>query len=59
MSDWKAVASALAPEIPADQLERVTGPLASLEAEFRPLAAGLPVHVDPAFGVAMDEEPAE
>lgn len=34
MTDWKMVAAALAPDIPAEALDKATGPLKPLEESF-------------------------
>jgi hypothetical protein len=46
--DWKAVARALALEIPEADLDRITPALEALEAAFRPLAAEIPHETEPA-----------
>ncbi len=46
--DWKAVAGALAPDIPETDLDRITPALDALEAAFRPLAAEIPHETEPA-----------
>lgn len=42
MTDWKKIASALEPEIPAADIEKVAPVLDALEAAFRPLRASIP-----------------
>ena len=56
MKDWKTIAQAFAPEIPADALDRIAGPLNTLEEAFRPLCKRLPVELEPATIFRMDEE---
>lgn len=48
--DWKAVAAVLAPDIPAEQVERLAPSLNGLEAAFRPLVneERLPLDTEPA-----------
>ena len=41
MTDWKALAAARCPDIPADAVARITPGLEALEATFRPLTAQL------------------
>ncbi len=38
MTDWKALAAARCPDLPADAIVRIAPALESLEAAFRPLA---------------------
>jgi hypothetical protein len=42
VTDWKKIASALEPEIPAEDIEKVVPVLEALEAAFRPLRASIP-----------------
>ncbi len=58
MTDWKAVAKARGVEIPDEEMERVTGPLESLERVFRPLAGNLPASLEPEPSVRLDEDAA-
>ncbi len=46
--DWTAAAAAHAPDIPADQLARITPSLDALEAAFRPLVERLTHETEPA-----------
>lgn len=46
--DWTAAAAAHAPDIPADQIARITPSLDALEAAFRPLVARIPLDAEPA-----------
>jgi hypothetical protein len=48
MTDWTALANALALNIPEADLARAVGPVAALEPLFRPLAATLTSDVEPA-----------
>jgi hypothetical protein len=41
MTDWKALAQARGLNLPDKELDRISAPLAALEAAFRPLVAGL------------------
>jgi hypothetical protein len=41
MTDWKTLAAARCPDIPADALARMVPALESMEAAFRPLTARL------------------
>lgn len=41
MTDWKALAAARCPDLPADAIVRIAPALESLEATFRPLAENL------------------
>jgi len=47
MRDWKAIARGLGLEAAAT--DAVSAPLEALEREFRPLAADLPMEIEPAF----------
>ncbi|HLK63415.1 MAG TPA: hypothetical protein VKU19_08245 [Bryobacteraceae bacterium] len=51
MKDWKAIAKASGLGVPEDELDRVIGPLDTLEEAFRPLVKQLTVDVEPATGV--------
>ncbi|HZO52153.1 MAG TPA: hypothetical protein VFB63_05535 [Bryobacteraceae bacterium] len=54
--DYRKLAAALAPDIPAAELDRVVQPLESLEAAFRPLTAALADETEPAFTVRLSTE---
>lgn len=41
MTDWKALAAARCPDLPADAVARIAPALESLETAFRPLVATL------------------
>lgn len=47
--DWNRIASGVAPEIPAPELEKVVNVLQSLEAQFAPLRQCLPHDTEPAL----------
>ncbi len=47
--NWKVIAAALTPDIPAGDLDRVIVPLEGLEAQFRPQVARLPLETEPAY----------
>lgn len=57
MTDWNSLVAAHGLDIPAEELSRVTAPLDALEAAFRPLAAHLPVDLEPAVIFECPEEP--
>lgn len=46
MTDWRKLASAADPPIPAEDIERAVPVLEALEAAFRPLAASIPAGAD-------------
>jgi len=54
--DYRKLAAALAPDIPAEELDRAVQPLEALEAAFRPLTAGLADETEPAFTVKLPTE---
>jgi hypothetical protein len=56
MKDWKAIAKACAPEIPAGDLDRIVAPLNSLEETFRPLVKDLPPGLEPVLEFGEEEE---
>jgi 5'-3' exonuclease len=55
MTDWKLLAEAQHLDIPADELGRVTAPLAALEAAIQALTADLRPELEPA--VVFDPSP--
>ena len=55
--DWRRAAAAYGVEIPEAELERVTAPLDTLEAAFRPLAGSIPQEIEPAVVFHLLEEP--
>ncbi len=56
MRDWKAIAKAITPEVPSEELDRLLPPLAALEEVFRPLAQGLKPEIEPATGLHLERE---
>ena len=56
MKDWRAIAKASGLEVDPAQLDRIAGPLESLEAAFRPLVNGLTPDVEPATGLLLEED---
>ena len=59
MTDWKSLAAARCPDIPADSVARIVPSLEALEATFRPLAATLRPEEEPAITFANPEERAK
>jgi len=55
-NDWKSLTAALAPDIPAQDLDRVLQPLESLERQFRPLVAGIPLETEPSYTLIVTPE---
>jgi hypothetical protein len=53
--DWKSLAAALAPDIPAEQLEKITPGLNALEDHFRPLVAAVQLESEPAYLLLVEE----
>jgi hypothetical protein len=56
MTDWKQVAAALAPDVPADAVERAIKPLERLDADFRRLVGDIPLETEPAFVMLVHGE---
>jgi hypothetical protein len=56
MTDWKALAAARCPDIPADAVARTLPGLEALEAAFVPLAAGLTAEDESAVTFANVQE---
>ena len=56
MTDWKQVAAAFAPDMPADAVERAAQPLEKLEQVFRPLLARIPLETEPAYVLLLPED---
>ena len=56
MKDWKKLAQTSGLDIPADEIDRVIGPLQSLEETFRPLVKDLPPELEPATGMHFEED---
>ena len=54
--DWKSAAAAYAPDIPPEQLEKITPSLDGLEAAFRPLVSKLPLETEPAYVLLVARE---
>jgi hypothetical protein len=46
MTDWKKIASAIEPGIPAGDVEKIVPMLDALEAAFRPLRKSIPAGTD-------------
>ncbi|MEZ5399427.1 MAG: hypothetical protein R2729_07135 [Bryobacteraceae bacterium] len=57
MPDWKTLAAAWAPDIPAEDAARLEKPLDALEAAFRPLTAHVPLDAEPAYVLLVQPEP--
>jgi hypothetical protein len=58
-TDWKALAQARGLEIAATELDRIAGPLISLEGKFRPLAQAVASDLLPATVFRADAERGE
>ncbi len=58
MRNWKAIAEALAPDIPQEQIARIQPPLDALEAAFRPIAHTAPHETEPAYVLLVAREDA-
>jgi hypothetical protein len=56
MTDWKALAQAAG--LPREALDRITPPLETIEAVFRPLAENLPPELEPACTFHFEESDA-
>ncbi len=57
MKDWKTIAKAAIPDVPAEELDRLLEPLAALEETFRPLVRGLTPDFEPATFLSVEKEP--
>jgi hypothetical protein len=55
MPDWKAAAAAFAPDVPEEQIDRITPALNYLESTFRPLVKDIPVETEPACVFLINE----
>jgi len=55
VKNWKAIALAHAPDVPAPAVDRITAPLDALEAAFRPLVKSLGPEAEPATTFRPDE----
>lgn len=56
MKNWTSIAKGLAPDIPAQELARITEPLNTLEEVFRPLVQDLTPDMEPAAVFRAGEE---
>jgi hypothetical protein len=56
MKDWRAIAKAGNPEMPAGELDRIAAPLEALEETFRPLVKDLPPDLEPCLEFGAEEE---
>lgn len=56
MRNWKAIAQAANPDMPAAEIERIAAPLEALERIFRPLAEDLPPDLEPLLELGREEE---
>lgn len=54
--EWKSIAAALAPDIPAEAVERHVAALNALEAAFRPLVDKLEFSTEPSFVLMVGRE---
>ncbi|MEZ5352161.1 MAG: hypothetical protein R2762_05950 [Bryobacteraceae bacterium] len=57
MPDFKQLAAAWAPDIPAAALDKIEPSLQALEAAFRPLTAHVPLDAEPAYVLKIEPEP--
>jgi len=58
MKDWNLMAKAAGLDIPAQEADRLAGPLNALEDAFRPLVRSLTPEMEPAAAFRADEEQA-
>jgi hypothetical protein len=56
MKDWRAIAKAGCPGIPAEEMDRIAAALEALEETFRPLVNDLPPDLEPCLEVGAEEE---
>ncbi len=56
MKDWRTMIEAGGFGIPAEEADRVAGPLGGLEASFRPLVQDLPPELEPDLLLRPEEE---
>lgn len=58
MKDWRAIAEASGLDLSPREMDRIVGPLDTLEAAFRPLVQDLEPGLEPSTGlrIAEDEE---
>lgn len=47
--DWKSIAAQVAPDTPAESLERISPALDALDAAFRPLLDRIPFDGEPSY----------
>jgi hypothetical protein len=57
MTDWKQAAAVFAPDIPAEDVERIALVLDKLETQFRPLVSAIPLMTEPASVMLVHPEP--
>jgi len=55
MRDWKAIAKARKLEIPAENLEQMSGSLDEMEEIFRSLISDLAAEIEPAYDLRLEE----
>jgi hypothetical protein len=55
MTDWKSLAKARRLNIPEADIEKIASALDKLEEAFRPLAAAVPLEVEPAISFRAGE----
>ena len=55
MTDWKSVAAAIAPDIPEDQLERVSPLLDAMRGAFLVQTGSIALDIEPAYIQAVQE----
>ena len=55
MRDWKAIAKARKLEIPAENLEQMSGSLDEMEDIFRSLISDLAAEIEPAYDLRLEE----
>ena len=56
MRNWKQLAAGLDLNIPAEDLDKLTGTMDAMEAAFRPLVSGIPHETEPAVIFHLSEE---
>jgi hypothetical protein len=54
--DWKSIAAATTPGIPAEQLAKITPSLEALDSAFQPLLAKLTLEAEPAYILLVARE---
>ena len=55
MKDWKAIAAASGLDLPPADLDRIAGPLKSLEETFRPLVRDLGPEIEPLYRLKIED----